>query len=430
MYRKTLTLLTLALALPLAAPSDALACGGCFVPPTPTGTPSAVTGHRMAVALSPRGTTLWDQIQYSGAPEDFVWVLPVSPSAEVQLAENAFFEALVSATQITLQAPAPPRTVCQDPCTLGVPVGSTSARAPSASESDDGGVVVHHESVIGPYETATISSDDPSALVTWLRDHEYQVDDSILPTIRWYTDRGLAFAVLRLSPGEGVDRMQPVRVTVPGLAPTFPLRMVAAGIQTTVELELFVFAEGRIETANFGNSEVDREAITYDWASGAFDYDELFDRARFSGGGVRTNWVTEFAGALPAEIDSYRSFDPATGASTEAPDDWAVVRAALDAPYLTRLRTELFANELDVDLDLRASEGSDLGTFILVTRELNRAPDIDCPTFCAAGGAAGTDLRGAGRVRCAASPGASPFPRALGALLLGLALALVTRRRR
>ena len=50
------------------APSDARACGGCFNPPT--GMPAPVTGHRMAIAMSPAGTTLWDQIQYAGEPDD------------------------------------------------------------------------------------------------------------------------------------------------------------------------------------------------------------------------------------------------------------------------------------------------------------------------------------------------------------------------
>jgi len=55
-------------------PGDAQACGGCFAP---VGQPTVVTAHRMAVSLSPRGTTLWDQIQYAGAPADFAWVLPI-----------------------------------------------------------------------------------------------------------------------------------------------------------------------------------------------------------------------------------------------------------------------------------------------------------------------------------------------------------------
>jgi hypothetical protein len=78
----------------LAAPPPASACGGCFVPPNPTGTPTAVNAHRMVIAVAPGQTILWDQIVYEGDPGDFVWVLPVAPGTRVELSDNAFFEAL------------------------------------------------------------------------------------------------------------------------------------------------------------------------------------------------------------------------------------------------------------------------------------------------------------------------------------------------
>ena len=105
-------LLALAGLTSMAMPAPARACGGCLTPPNPTGVPTPVTAHRMAVALSPRDTTLWDQIEYAGRPEDFVWVLPIAGTSTVELADNAFFEALTQTTQITMVAPAPPRTTC------------------------------------------------------------------------------------------------------------------------------------------------------------------------------------------------------------------------------------------------------------------------------------------------------------------------------
>lgn len=265
----------------LATPGSARACGGCFHPPE--GNPSPVTGHRMAIALSPRETTLWDQIEYAGDPADFVWVLPIAGTSTIELAENAFFEALTFETLLTLQAPAPPRTSCDDPCGEPFLAGASSSR--STSFEDGGTVTVHHEGTVGPYETATIGSEDPAALVTWLRDHGYQVPDAMLPTIEHYVSAGMNFVVLRLSPSTNVQRMQPVRVAVPGLSTTFPLRMVAGGVETSVELELLVFAESRIEAANFGNAEVDRAAITFDWATMTFDYDQRYEDALFAGEG-------------------------------------------------------------------------------------------------------------------------------------------------
>src|SRR5690349_22053059 len=94
-------------------PSDAQACGGCFAP---NSTVTVVTAHRMAVAISPTQTTLWDQIQYAGAPEDFVWVLPVAGDTTVELADNAFFEGLEANTTVNMTGTFPPFFGCSDPC--------------------------------------------------------------------------------------------------------------------------------------------------------------------------------------------------------------------------------------------------------------------------------------------------------------------------
>lgn len=430
MGRKLLSLVAV-MAMLAARPAPASACGGCFAPPPPTGMPSVVNAHRMAVALSPSGTTLWDQIQYTGNPHDFVWVLPVSGSPTVELADEGFFEGLTQVTTITMTAPIPPRTTCADPCGFS-PFGfATSAR--DVAESDGaGGVIVLHTGVIGPYETATIRSTDPNAILVWLEDHRYPVDPALLPVLSYYTDRGMNFLALRLAPQAGVDRMQPVRVTTPGLSLAFPLRMVAAGISVDVDLELFVFAEGRMEAGNYGNAEVDRASITYDWATSTFSYDANFDDALFAGDGVGTNWVTEFAGAAPLDtLSNYVSVSDDGRDIHRGAEDTAIVREALgDAAYLTRLRTRLPPSELDRDLLLRAADGGDLGTEITVTRELNRAPEPACPTLCEmpTGIEPGPGSRGSGSTfRCSAST-TSADAGAMGWLLVGVGLFLARRR--
>jgi hypothetical protein len=309
--------------------------------------------------------------------------------------------------------------------------------------------------VVGPYETATIGSEDPRALVTWLTENGYGVDDSILPTVDYYVRQNMNFAVLRLSPGAGVDRMQPVRVTVPGLATSLPLRMVQAGVITEVDLELFVFAESRIEASNFGNAVVDHGLVTFNWNDRSFDYETAFDAALFAGEGPRTNWVTEYAqpigpngntaqatrfgGTQEARVGwSFLANYASTGSDRvthRAAEDADVVRAAFGESdvYLTRLRTRLQRSQLQEDLVLRMSGGGDIGTHILVTNELNRAPDIACSDFCAAGNGidpGGSTVRGGGGAlrRCSASTGRGG--ETMGAFLgLAVGALLIARRR-
>src|SRR5262245_24874343 len=88
--------------------NDAHACGGCFHeqnPTTPQTQSAVVTGHRMALAISPTQTVLWDQVQYAGSPEDFAWVLPVKPGAWLEVATDAWFDVLEAATLVRVQSP-------------------------------------------------------------------------------------------------------------------------------------------------------------------------------------------------------------------------------------------------------------------------------------------------------------------------------------
>jgi len=424
-----------ALALTWGVADRAQACGGCFAP---TESVTVVTGHRMAVAISPAETTLWDQFQYAGDPEDFVWVLPIAGETLVELADNAFFDALDQSTRITLQGTFPPlQTFCPDPCGGGLAFPSASRGGEDGSPTEDP-VTVYGTAVVGPYETATIGSDDPEALLSWLQTNGYAVPDEILPIIAHYVDRGLNFAVLKLHPNAGVNQMQPVRVTTPGMMPVFPLRMISAGTAGSVGLELYILAEGRWEAQNFEMLEVPPSALIYDWATSRFNYNEAFDRVLADAGGRA--WITEFA--QPGDrgwqynLQSWTTYDE-DGTAHSSADDFAVVTRSIAAPHLTKIRTDLDVGFLDQDLILQASLDGDVESFILVDREINRPAEPRCPTACDApgtgGGVVGTPggalgfRSGRGDGLCAVSS------RPSGAAAFGLLVtmvALVWRRRR
>src|SRR5262249_26344850 len=107
---KTLALRLGLVALPLAASllatADARACGGCFHPENqPPEKVSVVTAHRMAISISPDVSVLWDQVQYAGSPDAFAWVLPVKPGSTIEVASDAWFEALDAATTTQIVPP-------------------------------------------------------------------------------------------------------------------------------------------------------------------------------------------------------------------------------------------------------------------------------------------------------------------------------------
>jgi hypothetical protein len=303
--------LTLAscVALMLSDVSPAQACGGCFH--GPMSTPSVVTGHRMALAVSPTRTVLWDQIQYAGDPADFAWVLPVGPGAVIEQAEPAWFEALeaVTGTRVTS-----PLVTCSNGQSFQVTQGGSGCGAVFAGggdtperdtstttmqQGDDGNVTVEHEGTVGPYETATLKASDPMALRTWLTAHNYNIPTDIGPIIDSYVQQGSDFIALRLLPTAGVRQMTPVRVITPGAAPTLPLRMVAAGTGADVSIVLYVIGEGQYATQNFPATTIDYTSLSWTWSSSSSNYDVLRQTALSSNG-----FLTSFAqqGGLRGQV--------------------------------------------------------------------------------------------------------------------------------
>jgi hypothetical protein len=303
------------------------ACGGCFHPVAPRQV-TVVTGHRMAFSVSPQQTVLWDQIQYSGEPQDFAWVLPVRPGAQIQLSHDELFEALDALTDPVITGPTPNCSNGSAPA-FGCGSSSSSASAEfggaSPSDSNNGNTVqVLSEGVVGPYEQVTLHSSNPNALTDWLQANSYDIPTSIAPVIAAYVAGGFDFIALRLAPGQGVQAMQPVRVVMPGAGLSLPLRMVAAGVGASVGITLYVISDGRYQAQNFPNGVVDGSKLVWLHAQAESNY-ESFAEQIMQGSGGRT-WLTEFSQltslyGTPSSISSsgnYSCGSPGAGGSVSS----------------------------------------------------------------------------------------------------------------
>ena len=290
----------LALASTLLASNDARACGGCFHIQSETES-TVVTGHRMAFALSPTHTVLWDQVQYAGNPAEFAWVLPVKPGARVEVSTNAWFEALDAATSARVVSPTLDCPGTGSPSS-GCGLGCSSA----LSAGGDGNslvpvvppVTVVHEGAVGPYETVTLHANVPGALPQWLTSHGFAIDAAIQPVVDAYSKEGFDFIALRLLPGKGIQQMQPVRVVSPGLSPTLPLRMVAAGTGANVDITLFVISEGAWGPQNFPSSSIATSELTWDFNTSSSNYAEKRKALLAGAGGTTWNHAYSTKGAL------------------------------------------------------------------------------------------------------------------------------------
>ncbi|APR85299.1 Hypothetical protein A7982_10648 [Minicystis rosea] len=319
----------------LLAPADARACGGCFHPENQAPEQgSVVLAHRMALSISPDASVLWDQVRYAGSPAEFAWVLPVRPGARLEVASDAWFEALDAATGVRIR---PPALQCVTQTTQQISsigyryrgCSGTSMSAGCAADAEsflstetevvtdvtelappEEPITIVHQGSAGPYETVTLHADVPGALPTWLASHGYAIDDDIHPILDAYAKEGFDFIALRLLPDKGVQQMKPVRVIQPGAVTTLPLRMVAAGTGANVSLTLFVIGEGRYRPSSF--PEVPLPAhLTWDFFDQKSNW-SLDRQALFSSN--PTGWLTTFAqqGALFSP-----TFDPMTGSTVQ-----------------------------------------------------------------------------------------------------------------
>lgn len=262
-------------------PRDAAACGGCFPPQGEQ--QSVVTDHRMIFAVSKEQTTLYDQIQFSGAPSEFAWVLPIAGTVDVGLSADTLFGALHNLTAVAVQEP--PRN-----CPVAPDCGDFASDdreasfggSGSSSSSGGGGVVVIKKETVGPYETVQLKvvpddgqAPNPAVLNEWLGQNGYSLPEDIKPVIAKYVEEKFNFLALKLKPGAGVQAMRPVRITTKGAGAVLPLRMVAAGTGANVGITLWVVSEGRYEPQNFPSFVLENEDLTWDWATSTSNYKDL-----------------------------------------------------------------------------------------------------------------------------------------------------------
>jgi hypothetical protein len=249
----------------LGVERDAEACGGCFVPPNEI--ESVITDERMIFSISKDQTTLYDQIQYSGAPSSFAWVLPIKGTVTVGLSADIMFNLIdqnLTASQV-VQPPVdcPPSPACDSLGFNGSTTGGTTGG--TAEVTGAGGVQVLAQEQVGPYETVQLHSTDGSALTNWLTSHGYLIAADVVPVIAAYVADQFDFLALKLVPGKGVQSMQPVRVTSQGAALSLPLRMVAVGTGATTGISIWVVSDGRWEPQNFPFFLITDSELTWNW---------------------------------------------------------------------------------------------------------------------------------------------------------------------
>ena len=321
--------LVLSLFLLFAVFSTASACGGLFCQTSPVNQDM----ERIIFAVNDNETiSAYVQINYTGQAPNFSWVVPVPDVPEVDVAEMSTFYELAALTDPMFIPPLMPECA-RIQREQAQAASATATLLPTPTFFAD--VEVLSSGTAGLYAFDVVTSEDPNALIYWLRTNNYQVMPAMEPLVHVYSDEGMVFLAMKLQPDQGVQDIQPVKMTYPSERPMIPLRLTAVAANPHMTVQTWIFA--------------DAQAIPTNWAYPTVDDADLrLDASTTTG----TNYVA----LADATIDLYegRAFiteygQPAASLAELRPDDALLQQLAADYDYVTRVLGRISPEEMTVD---------------------------------------------------------------------------------
>ena len=265
----------------LASTPPAWACGGFFC----TTTPVDQNAERIIFTQNGDGTvSAYVQIEFTGSAPDFSWILPLPEAIDaeaVQVPEDAMaaFTELEVATDPVFIAPDLPECVRRAP-------PPPMAAAPAA-------VTVFASGEVGPYGFDVVESEDPDALVTWLRENGYRVTAAMEPLIDVYVDEQFVFLAMKLRPDKGAQDVEPVKITYPSERPMIPLRLTAVAANPDMAVMVWIYADQQAKAANYATMNIENDELTFFGRRQSSNYRRLMGEKADEFGGRA--FITEFA---------------------------------------------------------------------------------------------------------------------------------------
>ena len=202
-------------------------------------------------------------------------------------------------------------------------------------------VEVISEDQVGPFDTAIITSDDPEAVITWLRDNDYDVSGLGASLIAPYVEDGFFFVALRLAKDRDVGDIQPLALTYEAEMPGIPIRLTAVATEADLGVTAWVLGQNRAIPDNYLHVEINEARI--DWLNGGFNYNDVVAEAVNDAGG--NAFTTDYAG--PSTIMADRIY-------REGQYDLLSLRATTDAAeYLDALLRQGFPRDAQMQSIIR-----------------------------------------------------------------------------
>lgn len=242
--------------------------------------------------------TLVIRTSFTGEGDEFAWVVPTPTEPEVTASTTGLFPTLRTLTAPTLRHPRYEfyllawlvalivlgcskgrflhvlLTFLVVVLLLGILLPSLGAARGTTAIA---GLEVHQRGVIGDYEVAVLSADDPAAVTAWLGDNGFKVSAQTDEVIRQYIDEGWFMTATRLTPEatlNGKTSTHPLAFRFPAERPIYPLRLTAVG-SDLLEVDLYIFGPQRASADGFKTEYCNR--LAYPLFDTDRDWDTLPD---------------------------------------------------------------------------------------------------------------------------------------------------------
>lgn len=301
----------------------ALACGGLFCQNIPVDQ----AAERIIFTVDPDTVTAYVQINYTGNAPDFAWVVPVPSVPEVDVAEMASFSELQVATDPVFMLPPIPD------CMFEAQTEGDMAAMPAAEAARDD-VTVFASGEAGPYVFDVVGTEtgNANALIDWLNENNYRITPEMEPLVFVYVQEEMVFLAMKLQPEQGVQNIQPVKMTYETERPMIPIRLTAVAAIPDMGIYTWIFGRAQAEAQNYGSFTISNEeiALTNPFA-GSTNYLQLVGAGidRFGG----QAFITEYA----QPSNQLQVVDP------------LLQELRQRYPYVTRLYGQMSPNEMTVD---------------------------------------------------------------------------------
>jgi hypothetical protein len=238
------------------------------------------------------------QIQYTGDPQKFAWIIPVTAIPDFSIGSEQLFGNLLASTVPTYsfsfasdcEERERPQIGCASVASFG---GDGGTGVTTGDVTTDGGFEVVKREIVGAFEIVVLSGGTSQEVYDWLSMNGYYQDMAALPIIDEYLKEKFYFAAAKLLHGAGTDEIQPLVMTYAGDTPCVPLRLTRIAATPHMGVRVFGLGEARYAPSNYRHVEINDAAI--DWVNNAVNYTDVVREAIDTPGADGHAFITEFA---------------------------------------------------------------------------------------------------------------------------------------